>query len=112
MIISARDLNKNGTTREEIVDAFCENLMNRITEANGNGRRKICFDATVWCNEKTKEISSTHRRDWMEDGITPYEYRFDDYAEDIKKKFVNAGYIIKPTGYIGGVWQRSEDIMW
>lgn len=112
MIISAKDLNKNGITRENIVDTFCENLMNRITEANAKGNRKICFDATVWCNKDTKEISPTYVKAWGYGNNSPYEYRFDDYAEDIKKRFVNAGYVIKPTGYIGGVWQRTEDIMW
>lgn len=112
MIISAEELNKNKVTREQIVDMFCENLMNKIIDANAKGNRKICFDATVWCNKTTKEISPIYRNDWRNDGVTPYEYSFDDYAEDIKKRFINAGYIIKPTGYIGGVWQKTEDIMW
>lgn len=32
--------------------------------------------------------------------------------DEIRKKYEAAGYIIKPTGYIGGVWQLSEDICW
>lgn len=30
----------------------------------------------------------------------------------VRAKFESAGYQIKPTGYIGGVWQRTEDICW
>lgn len=111
MIISASELNNSGVTREKIIDTFCENLMNRINEANADGRRKICFDATVWTNKQTKEISPTYKREWGHEN-NPYEYRFDDYAEEIKKMFTDAGYIVKPTGYIGGVWQLTEDIMW
>ena len=61
---------------------------------------------------KTKEISPIVKKDWEYEDFSAYEYRFDDYAEEIKKRFVNAGYVIKPTGYIGGIWQRTEDIMW
>lgn len=32
--------------------------------------------------------------------------------DEIRNKYEEAGYIIKPTGYIGGVWQLSEDICW
>ena len=112
MIITANELNKNGITREKIIETFCENLMNHIKEANEEGKRIICFDATVWSNKVTKEISPTYQKEWGYENCTPYEYRFCDYEEEIKKKFINAGYIIKPTGYIGGVWQRTEDIMW
>lgn len=112
MIIAVNELNKNGITREKIIDTFCKNLMSKITRANVEGRRELCFTADVWCNTKTREISHIYRQDWREDGISPYEYSFDDYAEEIKKRFINAGYTIKPTGYIGGVWQKTENIMW
>ena len=34
-----------------------------------------------------------------------------DYIE-VRNIFENAGYVIKPTGYIGGVWQTTEEICW
>lgn len=34
-----------------------------------------------------------------------------DYAE-VRAIYERAGYTIKPTGYIGGVWQLTEDICW
>lgn len=112
MIIAANELNKNGVTREDIVDAFCENLMNKIREANASGKRKICFDATVWTNKQTGEISPTYKKEWGRENISPYVHRFDDYSGEIKMKFTSAGYVIKPTDYVNGVWQMSEDICW
>ena len=35
-----------------------------------------------------------------------------DVYDEIRRKYERAGYEIKPTGYIGGVWQLSEDICW
>lgn len=35
-----------------------------------------------------------------------------DVYDEIRRKYENAGYIIKPTGYSGGVWQLTEDICW
>ena len=34
------------------------------------------------------------------------------YEEEVKRLFMEKGYRFKPTGYIGGVWQRSTDICW
>lgn len=41
----------------------------------------------------------------------------DSYSEapfykEVREKFESYGYRIKPTGYIGGVWQRTEHIEW
>lgn len=36
----------------------------------------------------------------------------DEYYFEVKTKFENAGYKIVPTGYLNGVWQRTEDIVW
>lgn len=35
-----------------------------------------------------------------------------DVYDEIRNKYEKAGYTIKPTGYIGGVWQTTEDICW
>lgn len=35
-----------------------------------------------------------------------------DVYDEIRCKYEKAGYIIKPTGYIGGVWQVTEHICW
>ena len=109
MIIKASELNK--ITREDIIDLFCESLMNNIKEANKKGRREALFHSTIYRNEKTNELSATFREDWRKDGVDS-PYRFNDYEREIERKFISFGYVVKPTGYIGGVWQLTKDIMW
>ena len=36
----------------------------------------------------------------------------DEYYFEVRAKFESVGYKIVPTGYINGVWQRTEDITW
>lgn len=36
----------------------------------------------------------------------------DPHYQTIRKMYEDEGYTIKPTGYIGGVWQLTEDICW
>ena len=110
-IIPANQINC-GPSREEIVNTFCENLMNRIQERAAKGGNKLCFDATVYYHKPSGKIFASHNKEWKPDDWTSYKYHFDDYAREVKAKFQAAGYIIKPTGYIGGVWQLTEDVMW
>lgn len=35
-----------------------------------------------------------------------------DIYDEIRIKYERAGYKIKPTGNVAGVWQRTEDIYW
>ena len=35
-----------------------------------------------------------------------------DLYEDVKAAFEKAGYKIRPTGYVGGVWQKTMTIYW
>ena len=35
-----------------------------------------------------------------------------EYYFEVREKFERAGYKIVPTGYINGIWQRTEDITW
>lgn len=103
---------KCGPSREEIVNAFCENLMSKIQARAEKGGNKLCFDATAYYHIPSGKVFGTHNKDWGRDDWDSYKYRFDDYASEIKAKFKQAGYVIKPTGYIGGVWQLTEDICW
>lgn len=34
------------------------------------------------------------------------------FYEEVRERFESYGYRIKPTGFIGGVWQRTENIEW
>lgn len=112
-IIPANQL-KVEHNREEIVNVFCEHLMSKIQKAASEGKHKTCFDARVLYDCVTgkiysaypEELRGTHRV------LDPYKYLLHDYESEVKSKFKQAGYTIKPTGYIGGVWQRTEDICW
>ena len=72
-----------------------ESVMNAIEKASKEGNRKTCFNPSAY---------------WYttEDGIRTF-LRFDD---EVKQEFIRHGYTFVPTGYVGGVWQRTEDICW
>lgn len=109
-IIPANQI-KCGHSREDIINAFCENLMHKIQNNAKEGRHRMCFDASAYHHIQSDKMYGEYDRSWKsKDYDLPY--RFDDYADEIKKRFQKAGYIIKPTGYIGGVWQLTEDIYW
>ena len=113
MIIPANQI-KCVNSREEIVNAFCDSLMCKIQEYAKEGRHDCCFDATIYYEVSTGNLYPTYQKKWNgnPDQYECRKYLFDDYASDIKQKFQCAGYTIKPTGYIGGVWQLTEDICW
>ncbi len=113
MIISAKDLNVS-LTREKIIDCFCDAIMEKIKKRVEEGGNKVCFNACLWYYEPTNEIATHPKYDeWKErDKWDCSKYYFSDYKEEVKERFLKAGYIIKPTGYIGGVYQTTEDIMW
>lgn len=103
-IIEANKLNSS-YTRQDVVEAFCTKLMNEIKKKNSQGYRKTCFYVCGgYYDEHSKNIV-------YKDNGGQYHY-WDDYKRDVEKIFIAAGYVIKATGYIGGVWQRTEDIMW
>ena len=39
-------------------------------------------------------------------------FRAHECREQVKEEFKRNGYTFKPTGYVGGVWQMTEDICW
>ena len=112
-ITSVYTLNQeNKLTSENIIDRFCELMMRQIRSANKEGCHKTCFYVCgVYANPKTGEIPERITLDQMHSGDFQY-YKWDDYASEIKARFQRAGYTIKPTGYISGVWQKTEHIHW
>lgn len=103
-IVKASEL-ESVFTKQDIIDAFCDKLMETIKVKNKEGYRKTVFYACGgYFDTHTKKF--THK-----DNGGQY-YRWDDYEDEIAELFRFAGYTIKPTGYIGGVWQLSKDIMW
>lgn len=101
-------------SREDIIDTFCVNLIEKIQKCAEDGYHSCCFDATVYYENDTGKLYHSYQDKWrgVAGAYDTYKYRFDDYQTEIKERFRKAGYIIKPTGYIGGVWQLTEDICW
>jgi len=72
-----------------------------IMRAVENGRDKTCLEETG-CYLKEDGTVGTCSRDG----------RYIDCKHEIKAWLKDLGYRIEPTGYIGGVLQRTEDICW
>lgn len=112
-IINAKDLVP--ISKEQIVDLFCEDLMHTISEYREN--RRVCFHAYVYKAKDGKyypgykywKLPRELKRGGGDySGYVP----FDDYKDEVRRKFRSAGYTVQPTGYIGGVWQDTESIIW
>ena len=85
MIYSASEMRRRLNQNASYIaelDAQAAGVMQSIERAASSGASTTCF--------------SVHPR----------------YADDVKKLFIKTGYTFKPTGYVGGVWQLSEDICW
>lgn len=70
-------------------------VMRAIERASEKGYRNACFNPSVYWYQ-------------TETGLATY---IDFYCE-VREEFKKHGYTFKPTGYVGGVWQRTEDIYW
>ena len=91
---------------------FCQNIMRDIEKAVSEGSHKTNFNGYICYHKPSGEIYHRQKPEWKWEDCDNYHYSFRDYRDEVKAAFVKAGYIIKPTGYIGGVWQNSEDICW
>lgn len=64
-------------------------------------------------NEVTRQNKAIKHA--IEQNRTSCVFYLDKDAElysEVRTIFERAGYKIKPTGYIGGVWQLTENICW
>lgn len=98
MIKSANEVRETMSRNEHYEKGYkkaVESVMRAIEKASERGRRKTCFNPSVY---------------WYEDenGIRT----FMDFEDEVKEEFKRYGYTFKPTGYAGGVWQLTEDICW
>lgn len=71
-------------SKQKKIDELVEIVNDRIRYAVEQGRHEACFAID----------------------------KHDTYYHEVRKMFEERGYKIKPTGYIGGVWQETEDIYW
>lgn len=60
----------------------CESVMRSIEKASAKGFRDCCFNPPA------------------------------EFYEPVKAEFQKNGYTFRPTGYIGGVWQLTEQVCW
>lgn len=98
MIKSANEVREIATQNEHYEMGYkqaVESVMRAIEKASQEGRRKTCFNPSAYWYE-----TEYGTRTFM---------RFDD---EVKSEFKKHGYTFEPTGYIGGVWQRTENICW
>lgn len=110
-IIPANEI-KMKYSRETIINMFCDNLMDRIKEKANKGEHCVVFDERVYHYKPTEEIFSNIQRGWKPEDWDCYKYSFCDYEDEIEKRFKQAGYTIKHTGYIGEILQKTKDIYW
>lgn len=76
--------------REQALEYCIKYIMMYIERANEMGKRNTCFTPTMgYVNGK-----------------------YIDCEDELKAMFRAKGYSFKPTGYVGGVWQRTIDICW
>ena len=75
-------------SRKKNVDSIIENVNRHIANAVANGRHECCFA----CDKDN--------------------YAESPFYDEARSRFEEAGYRIEPTGYINGVWQRTENIVW
>lgn len=72
-----------------------QSVVNAINNANKKGYRHTCFSPSAYWYTNDCGIRTFMRVD-----------------DEVKAIFKMRGYTFKPTGYIGGVWQRTEEICW
>lgn len=82
MITSAKDMRNETRINDEMNDAI-NSVMRDIKKASESGKTYCIFNPGGY---------------WLE--------------EAVKREFQKAGYTFRPVGYVGGVWQLCEYIMW
>ena len=81
--------------RQEAIDDCMGYIVKAIARAAENGHRNTAFTPTAyWYTDAQGQRRCLHVED------------------DLKQILKRKGYWFKPTGYIGGVWQRTEEICW
>ena len=70
--------------KQKKIDELCGRIDANIRWAISNNRTKVCFPVD----------------------------KYDEFYSEVREMYEKEGYKIIPTGYIGGVWQLTEDITW
>lgn len=97
MIKNATEMKNTTLENEHYKKGFeqaINSVMRAIERASNEGKRKTCFNPTSYHYE------------------TEHGTRRLFFDDEVKAEFIKHGYTFEPTGYIGGVWQRTENICW
>lgn len=98
MIKNASELREKTEKNERYSTGYekaVSSVMRAIEKASEKGYRDTCFNPSAY---------------WY---TTEYGTRtFMSFYDEVKEEFLKHGYTFKPTGFIGGVWQRTEQICW
>lgn len=70
-------------------------------------QNKSDFEKSV--NSVVRDIQRTSQAGRRQTCFNPYDHR---HYDAVKREFELKGYYFTPTGYVGGVWQRTENINW
>ena len=85
--------NENG--REEIIQAALKRVEEEIREAASKGRTRVCFAS----------------KPQYGGFFFLYKGKYEDVPE-LRDILIQKGYKFRDTGYVGGVYQHTEDICW
>lgn len=99
MIKDANEMKKQATQTEAYKIGYeraINSVMKRIEQASEKGYRSCGFSVPCYCYKT--EDSDLEKRLY--------------FYDEVREEFSKHGYTFKPTGYIGGVWQNTEDICW
>lgn len=94
-----------------------ENISNSLKDLIPSSKeiRESLSQNDKYIKEMKKEITEINRRikESKDIGLscTFFPARA-EYEDDLKRLYKDKGYTFKPTGYIGGVWQETEEICW
>lgn len=72
-----------------------ESVMRSIERASLQGKTKTCFNPSAYWYKTQYGVDT-----------------FIDFYDEVKEEFKKHGYRFEPTGYVGGVLQKTENICW
>lgn len=99
--------NINPITRDDIINAFCMKIVEKIMKQNKEGYRTTHFYGDcIYVDRVANKIHTHCPKGYKEE--THSRYSFENYLEEVKQRFEERGYVIKRmAGY-----HDEYDIMW
>ena len=79
----------------------CTDYFKYFIERQERGIKSACENDIRRCHFYERDITVNGKR-----------INFEEYRARIEREIESSGYRIVPTGYIGGVWQRTKSLVW